>query len=166
MKKLTLLLLSFVVMMACRREGPPGPPGPAGPGAKFTILDVTVQPSDWQPFGNPEETDFQYYASFGAPEITQQVFNNSLVIGYFIDNGVAFILPNTINQGDYITEFSMIHAVGVIDFIVKDSDLETEPPNYPIDFRVYIVDGSARVNGMEDWSMEEIEEYHEKMMAE
>jgi hypothetical protein len=166
MKKLALLLAVATIGISCRREGPPGPPGPRGPGANFTILNATVNPNDWQPFGNPGEPDFQYFAVFNAPEITQNVFNNSLVVGYIIDNNIAFILPNTINYGDFITEFSMIHTVGSIEFIAKDSDLFTEAPTNPIDFRVYIVSASARIDGMENWDMEELEEYLEKMEAE
>lgn len=163
MKKALLFLVVGLSIMGCRREGPEGPPGPPGAPASFTILDITVQPQDWAPFGEFDEPDFQFTAGFSAPEITQRVFDEALIIGYIIDNGVAFILPNTINFGDFITEFSMIHAVGVIEFIAKDSDLQTQPPQNPIDYRVYIIDSRARVDGMENWELEEMEQYVEMM---
>lgn len=163
MKKAFALLALSLVVLGCRREGPPGPPGPSGPAADFTVLNVTVQPNDWQPFGDFDTPDFQFVAGFDAPEITQRVFDEALVIGYLIDNGVAFILPNTINFGDFITEFSMIHAVGVVEFIAKDSDLQTEPPQTAIDYRVYIIDAAARIDGMEDWDLDDMEAYVERM---
>jgi hypothetical protein len=160
MKKLSLFLAVTALLFGCKREGPQGPPGQP---ADFTIINKTVNPSDWEPLGEPGDPDFQYYASYSVPQIDQFAFNNALIIGYLIDNGVAFILPNTINYGDWITEFSMIHAVGIVEFIAKDSDLQTQPPNNPINFRVYIIEASARVAGMEDWEMEEMEAYIEKM---
>lgn len=166
MKKAFSILSIAIILLGCSREGPMGPPGPVGPAgspADFTILNVTVQPSDWQPFGEFDEPDFQFVAGFDAPEITERVFDEALVIGYIIDNGVAFILPNTINFGDFITEFSMIHTVGVIEFIAKDSDLRTEPPQSALDYRIYIIDGSARVDGMETWDIKDMERYVENM---
>ncbi len=163
MKKALLFLVVGLGIMGCRREGPEGPPGPPGAPASFTILDITVQPQDWMPFGEAEEPDFQWTAGFDAPEISQRVFNEALVIGYLIDNGVAFILPNTINFEVFTREFSMIHAVGVVEFIVKDSDLKSTPPEGPINYRVYIIDAQARVDGMEDWELEEMEQYVEMM---
>lgn len=124
MKKAFALLALSLVVLGCRREGPPGPSGPA---ADFTVLNVTVQPNDWQPFGDFDTPDFQFVAGFDAPEITQRVFDEALVIGYLIDNGVAFILPNTINFGDFITEFSMIHAVGVVELSQKTATYKQSP---------------------------------------
>lgn len=160
MKKVFSLLALTLVVMGCRREGPEGPQGPP---ADFTILNVTVQPNDWQPFGEFEQADFQFVAGFDAPEITQRVFDESLVIGYLVDNGVAFLLPNTINFDGFVTEFSMIHAVGIVEFIVKDSDLRSEPPQTATSYRVYIIDARAKVDGMETWDLEEMDDYVEKM---
>ncbi|MCH8545816.1 MAG: hypothetical protein LAT54_03715 [Cryomorphaceae bacterium] len=163
MKKALLFIAVGLSIMGCRREGPEGPPGAP---ASFTILDITVQPQDWSPFGEFQEPDYQWTAGFNAPEISQRVFNDALVIGYLIDNGVAYILPNTINFDGFIREFSMIHAVDVVEFIVKDSDLESGPPEGPIDYRVYIIDAQARVDGMEDWELEEMEQYVDMMNEE
>lgn len=144
----SLVLMSLVFLAGCTIEnqgppgprGPQGPTGPAGPGTDFTVINVTATPNDWLPLGNPGDADFQYYVEFNAPEIDRYVFENAVVMGYLIDQGTAYTLPNTINFGNYTREYSLYFGVGYLGFVVKDSDLQTTPPSNSLQYRVYILE--------------------------
>lgn len=167
MKKLFSLSLALLMLAACTREGPQGPPGPRGPqgpagsgaNAEYYIINFSVDPLDWQEFNRPGEVDYQWFIEFNAPEIDQVNFEDAMVVGYLIDQGISYTLPNTVNFGNYIREYSMYYTVGIIGFIVKDSDLQTAPPNAPLDYRVYIANLASKNDAMRDWSQAEWEEF-------
>jgi hypothetical protein len=145
-----LLGLGLLAGCTVENQGPPGPRGPrgpAGPGTDFTVINVTATPNDWLALGNQGDADFQYYVEFNAPEIDQYVFDNAVVMGYLIDQGTAYTLPNTINYGNYTREFSMYYGVGYLGFVVKDSDLQTTPPSSEIRYRVYIMEAGTAKRG-------------------
>lgn len=145
-----LLGLGFLASCTIENQGPPGPrgpQGPAGPGTDFTVINVTASPNDWLGLGNQGDADFQFYLEFNAPEIDQYVFDNAVVMGYLIDQGTAYTLPNTINYGNYTREFSMYYGVGYLGFVVKDSDLQTTPPGKDIRYRVYIMEAGTAKRG-------------------
>lgn len=161
MKKLFYLLSIPLFLFGCSGEpgpqGPRGPQGPAGVGVNYTIINFSIDPVDWQPYGSPGDVDFQYFAEYNAPEIDAYAFNNGLILGYLIDNGTAYTLPNTINYGDYTREYSFYFGIGYIGFIVKDTDLQTVAPNGFLDYRIYVVDPQGKKSGMEDWTPKEWE---------
>lgn len=168
MKKLLSLLigLSFV---SCTYNsdvpGPPGPQGPPGPGLSYRIIDATALYENWLPFNNAGDPDFQYYQEFNAPEIDQYTFDNGVVIGYQVDNGTTYTLPNTINFNGYTREFSMYYGVGYVGFIVKDSDLQTTPPDVDQFFKVYIINPSSGKRDISKMSQVELEIYLNDLKA-
>jgi hypothetical protein len=164
MKKFLALSLAILTAAACSRDGdigprgPQGPQGPVGPG-QFTILDFTVAAPDWNQFGNPGEDEFQYFIEFQTPEIDQSNFDNALIIGYLIENGTKYILPNTLNFDGYTREYSLYFGVGFAGFIVKDSDLQTTPPPGTLLYEVFIIDPLAKKQGMEKWTPQQWDEF-------
>lgn len=166
MKKfITLSLLAFFAI-SCSRQGPAGPPGPQGPqgqpgeSALFTIIEFSTFPQDWQPFNFPGDPDYQYFIEFTAPEIDAYAYDNAMVQGYLIENdGTIYPLPNTVNFGNYIREYSMYYGLGYIGFIVKDSDLQTTAPNNELVYRVYITEPRGKKAGVESWSTTELQKF-------
>tara|TARA_Y100000589_G_scaffold297863_1_gene305919 strand:- start:32 stop:577 length:546 start_codon:yes stop_codon:yes gene_type:complete len=169
MKKLIVLLLGLSIA-SCSYEsnvpGPVGPQGPPGPGLSYRIIDATALYENWLPFNNPGEIDYQYYQEFNAPEIDQYTFDNGLVIGYQIDGGTTYTLPNTINFDGYTREFSLYYGVGYVGFICKDSDLQSTPPDVDQYFKVYIVNPSSGKRDLSGMSQTELELYLREMKAE
>lgn len=156
MKKIVLLAAALVFLASCGRQGEQGPPGQ---NAYFNIIDVFVDPQDWSPYGTPGDVDYQYFFEFNAPEIDALAFEQSLVIGYLFDNGTSYILPNTINYGDYTREYSLYYGVGYIGFIIKESDLRTVSPSDFLEFKVYVIDPAATRSEMTDWTQDEWKDY-------
>ena len=82
-----LLGATALLFASCAKEGPQGPAGPAGPagaagpagpageGASFAIYETSVAPGDWQ----------AAYVEFAAPNITEAVFNEGVVLVYVQD---------------------------------------------------------------------------------
>lgn len=169
MKKLFSLLLG-ISLASCSYEsnvpGPPGPAGPPGPGLEYRIIDATAFPSDWLPFNNQGQADYQFYVEYNAPEIDQFTFNNGVVIGYQIDNGTSYTLPNTINFNGFTREFSMYYGVGYVGFVVKDSDLQTTAPDADQFFRVFVINAEAGKKDIKGMSETELRIYLNKLKAE
>jgi len=169
MKKLLVLLLG-ISLTACSYEstvpGPQGPQGPPGPGLSYRIIDATALYEDWLPFNNVGDPDFQYYQEFNAPEIDQYTYENGIIIGYQIDGGTTYTLPNTINFNGYTREFSLYYGVGYVGFVCKDSDLQTTPPDADQFFKVYIINPSAGKRDLRSMSQVELELYLKELEAE
>ena len=85
MRKLYLLLLVCMGVL-CSCEGPMGPMGPQGPkgdpgqAATFTIVRIDVPQSSWN-YSNVGNNNY-FYATVEMPEITEQVFDGSLIKMY------------------------------------------------------------------------------------
>lgn len=169
MKKLLVLLLG-ISLTACSYEstvpGPQGPQGPPGPGLSYRIIDATALYEDWLPFNNVGDPDFQYYQEFNAPEIDQYTYENGIIIGYQIDGGTTYTLPNTINFNGYTREFSLYYGVGYVGFVCKDSDLQTTPPDADQFFKVYIINPSVGKRDLRSMSQVELELYLKELEAE
>lgn len=165
---LSFLILAFS-LSSCRGDrgpiGPRGPQGPAGPGLSFQIIDFSINASDWDPFNNPNDPDFQFYAEFQAPEIDAFTYDNAVIIGYQEDQGTTYTLPNTVNFGDYIREFSFYYGVGYVGFVVKDSDLQTTAPDVTTFFKIYILRAAGGKKAWENLSEEELNEALERAQA-
>lgn len=170
MKKLALLLVSAFGLFSCSNDnnipGPPGPQGPPGPGVSFQIIDAIAQPNDWLPFNAPGTADYQFFVEFNAPEIDQFTYDFGVVIGYQIDGGTTYTLPNTINFDGYTREFSMYYGVGYVGFAIKDSDLQTTPPDVNQLFKVYIINADAAKEGLDKMDRIDLEHYLREMQAE
>ncbi len=169
MKKLLSLFIGLGLASCTYNSDVPGPPGPQGPpgaGLSYRIIDATALYENWLPFNNVGDPDFQYYQEFNAPEIDQFTFDNGIIIGYQIDNGTTYTLPNTINFNGYTREFSMYYGVGYVGFIVKDSDLQTTPPDVDQFFKVYIINPSSGKRDLRSMSQIELELYLREMKAE
>lgn len=169
MKKLILFLLSLS-LAACSYNsnvpGPQGPQGPPGPGLSYRIIDATALFENWLPFNNPGEPDYQYYQEFNAPEIDQFTYDNGIIIGYQIDGGTTYTLPNTINFNGYTREYSMYYGVGYVGFVAKDSDLQTTAPDADQFFKVYVINPTAGKRDLRSMSQLELELYLREMKAE
>ncbi len=169
MKKLFALLLGLS-LASCSYEsnvpGPPGPAGPPGPGLEYRIIDATAFSQDWLPFNNPGDPDFQFYVEYNAPEIDQFTYDNGVVLGYQVDNGTTYTLPNTINFNGYTREFSMYYGVGYVGFIVKDDDLQTTAPDVTQFFKVYIINAQAAKRDISGMSQIELQLYLNQLEAE
>lgn len=169
MKKLIALFLGLSLASCTYNSdvpGPVGPQGPPGPGLSYRIIDATAFYENWLPFNAPGDPDFQYYQEFNAPEIDQFTYDNGIIIGYQIDGGTTYTLPNTINFDGYTREFSLYYGVGYIGFIAKDSDLQTTPPDADQFFKVYIINPSSGKRDLSSLSMSELELYLREMKAE
>ncbi len=169
MKKLIVLLLGLS-LASCTYEsnipGPQGPQGPPGAGLSYRIIDAIALYESWLPFNNPGDPDFQYYQEFNAPEIDQFTYENGIILGYHVDGGTTYTLPNTINFSGYTREFSMYYGVGYVGFIVKDSDLQTAPPDVDQQFKVYIMNPALGKRDLSSLTQTELELYLREMEAE
>lgn len=169
MKKLLILLLGLS-LGACSYEsnvpGPQGPQGPPGPGLSYRIIDAVALYEDWLPFNNPGDPDFQFYQEFNAPEINQSAYESGIIIGYQIDGGTTYTLPNTINFNGYTREFSMYYGVGYVGFVCKDSDLQTTPPDADQLFKVYILNPALGKRDLSKMSQVDLELYLKELEAE
>jgi len=169
MKKLIVLLLGLSIASCSYNSnvpGPVGPQGPPGPGLSYRIIDAIALREDWLPFNNPGDADFQYYQEFNAPEIDQFTYENGIIIGYQVDGGTTYTLPNTVNFNGYTREFSMYYGVGYVGFMVKDSDLQTTAPDVDQFFKVYVINPSAGKRDLRGMSQLELELYLREMKAE
>lgn len=93
MKKLFLLLLTTVLLMACEGPvgpmGPEGPEGPAGSGVNWNVEYVVVEEGDWEEISNPENGDvyFKYVTvpkifREGSEKLRNEIYNNGTVFAY------------------------------------------------------------------------------------
>jgi hypothetical protein len=169
MKKLLALVLGLS-LSSCSYDstvaGPQGPQGPPGPGLSYRIIDAIAFTNDWLPLNNPGDPDYQFYVEYNAPEIDQFSYDNAVVLGYQVDGGTTYNLPNTINFDGFTREFSMYYGVGYVGFMVKDTDLLTSSPDTDQVFKVYVINADGGKRSLEGMSQTEIELYLRTLKAE
>ena len=130
-KSLTYILLLFLAFMSC--EGPTGPAGPPGRDGQdgldgyvnFSIAYYTI--STW----TVSEDETYFYADVDYPELTEFVYNEGAVVGYYmldynLSSEVQIPLPYDIynnTQTDSWTEtISYDFVPGNIRFYYEPSD--------------------------------------------
>ena len=94
MKKLSLVmtvLLSFVMMVSCVKEGPMGPQGPQGPAGNANVASSTllVRSNDWYWDETSWRVDFNY------PAVTNDIYNSGVVLVFMETEGTWRQIPMT-----------------------------------------------------------------------
>lgn len=96
-KYLTYLMSAMVLVSLFACEGPAGRDGRDGQDGldtQFKNITLTVGQQNWTKFEEPQnDAPFYYACSFDVPEITEEVFNNGVVICYVNLAGAQQLLP-------------------------------------------------------------------------
>lgn len=161
MKKLIFMMaLSIMVLVSCEREhycDCNNNNVPSNTVALSTFY-IDVEPEDWaaEPVPPPIEAEYDdaekyVSASFEAPEITENVINNGLVVAYFVDgkyvgedyveydNQLPYVFPVVTSTSDTIYEnMRFDYTRGEITFIIEDSDMGFTFPNNDRTFKVCV----------------------------
>lgn len=101
---------------------------------------IDVLPEKWEKF---DEAEKYVFASFDAPEITENVVENGLVVAYFVDgdynNQLPYVFPVVTATSDTIYEnMRFDYKKGEISFIVEDSDMKFAIPSNDRTFKVCV----------------------------
>lgn len=151
MKKLIFIMtLSIMVLVSCEREhycDCNNNNVPSNTVALSTFY-IDVKPEDWAKYDDAEK---YVYASFEAPEITENVINNGLVVAYFVDgkyvgedyveydNQLPYVFPVVTSTSDTIYENMRFDYTGEeITFIIEDSDMGFAIPTNEREFKVCV----------------------------
>ena len=153
MKKLLVCILVAMTLVssACRgKVGPPGKNGKDGEVTYWKIIDFTIKGGvnggDWELINGPDQIGSYYRYIFDVPEITEEIYENGLIIAYYRyvdDHGdkVQSILPYTYydidvdgdgNEHPYSVQYSYDVMPGSIAFKLVFSDFytaENGPPS-------------------------------------
>ncbi len=115
MKKLFLLMIGAIVMIACEGPvGPPGPQGPEGPGMNWELEFVTIRASDWilSDFNPNKPNEIFYYCTFvpkkfreSNSELRNFIYNDGNIFAYWMSgydsvNETQIPLPHVLNWTD------------------------------------------------------------------
>lgn len=138
MRKALFILLSAVVLCACRGPqgpmGPQGPQGPQGEGTNWKIADIDITSWDYSNFSDNN----YYFAKYDVPALTSYVFTDGNVHGYIymtengekIQHALPYVLHKYVVDGDetfYYTEtVDFVYGVGWVQIEVRDSDFAYE----------------------------------------
>lgn len=150
MKKITLLLLAAITLIAC--EGPEGPMGPMGPqgthgqngkdgqdgyGANWYTTSFTVKKTDWLLSGEPGDLNSFFFADREIPQLDDFIFNEGTVLGYIqtgkdVKNGLPFVLHMGDEQNGkeflWTQTYDFDFSPGLIRFYITYSDFSTNIP--------------------------------------
>lgn len=154
MKKLIFIMaLSIMVLVSCEREhycDCNNNNVPSNTVALSTFY-INVKPEDWAEYDDAEK---YVYAFFDAPEITENVINNGLVVAYFVDrkyvdeeyeeyveydNQLPYVFPVVTSTSDTIYEnMRFDYTKGEITFKIEDSDMGFAFPSNDRTFKVCV----------------------------
>lgn len=154
MKKLIFMMaLSIMVLVSCEREhycDCNNNNVPSNTVALSTFY-IDVKPENWEEYDDAEK---YVYASFDAPEITENVINNGLVVAYFVDrkyvdeeyeeyieynNQLPYVFPVVTSTSDTIYEnMRFDYTREEITFIIEDSDMKFAIPSNDRTFKVCV----------------------------
>ena len=107
MKKLLGFLVMVIIgLTAC--EGPEGPPGKNGTNAiptEWKIINFRLMLDDWQLAGKKNEIGSYYYYVFDAPEITEDIYYDGLIIcNYLYTDDVGYDVQSILPYTEYFIE--------------------------------------------------------------
>ena len=100
---------------------------------------IPVAPEKWEVCDDVEKYVF---ASFDAPEITENVIENGLVVSYFVDgeydNQLPYVYPVPLLTDTIYENMRFDYKKGVITFIIEDSDMGFAIPTNEREFKVCV----------------------------
>lgn len=138
MKKVFFCLMSVAVLAALFScEGPAGRDGRDGTDGldtQFKNITLTAGVQNWTKYEEPMANSPLYYAcSFDVPEITEEVFNNGVVLTYVNLVGAQQLLPYVCHYQDtegnqWTRTIDCQLAVGKVTVFVTASDFFDEVP--------------------------------------
>lgn len=100
---------------------------------------INVSHEKWLKFDDVEK---YVYASFDAPEITENVIENGLVVSYFVDgdydNQLPYVYPVALLTDTIYENMRFDYCKGEITFIIEDSDMEFAIPTNDRTFKVCV----------------------------
>lgn len=142
MKKLIFMMaLSIMVLVSCEREhycDCNNNNVPSNTVALSTFY-INVKLEDWAKYDDAEK---YVYAYFDAPEITDNVIENGLVISYFVDgeydNQLPYVYPVPLLTDTIYENMRFDYKKGVITFIIEDSNMGFTFPNNDRTFKVCV----------------------------
>lgn len=148
MKKITLLLLTAIALIACEGpEGPMGPMGPEGPqgatgpegepgyGTNWYTTSFTINKSEWLISGDPGDLNTYFFADKDIPQLSNYIFREGTVIGYIqTANNVKNGLPYVLHMGEelegkeflWTQTYDLDFSPGMIRFYITYSDFNTQ----------------------------------------
>lgn len=119
-----LSVMALFTAVAC--QGPRGPEGPSGQdgrdgqdgNANVISINYFVGEENWYDVGTPGENDFFLAADLDVPEITQDIYDNGLVLVYYRanDDEPWIALPYTFisHEPSYVEKLDMIYNVSFV----------------------------------------------------
>ncbi|MBO5974698.1 MAG: hypothetical protein J6P95_03140 [Paludibacteraceae bacterium] len=152
MKKLVFLAIILLSLASCEVDNcdcnNSCPNIPTNTVALSTFY-IDVKPQDWSKFDGIEKYVF---APFDAPEITENVIKNGLVVSYFVDgdydnydnydnyyyNQLPYVYPVPLLTDTIYENMRFDYKKGVITFIIEDSDMEFAIPTNERKFKVCV----------------------------
>ena len=159
MKKI-IFLFATIALLLSSCEGPRGPMGPQGPQGEMNweIIDLTVNPSSWEPFYDSNKLFLHYRCILDLPELDEFIYDKGTYITYIRhsegNNEVQELLPAISNHenefGDLWTrtincDYMYKRTGGTIKssiaIYVKDNDFYEGSENRPgkMKFRVVLM---------------------------
>ena len=146
--------ISLIFIMNC--EGPEGPTGPAGTqgpqgeqgteGPEGPAGTANVINSEWITLSDleaPSDTTFlsRTYNKWeiSAPEITQEIIDQGVILVYFSLNGAILPLPTTFGGGNPIYITFAPFQPGILSILAQNLDNTASNLNLAIQFRYIII---------------------------
>ncbi len=159
-----LIALATLTLSACTKrglQGPPGPPGPAGYDGVTNVqaFEYEVEPSAWLENGLPGDADYGFYAPASFPEITNDVLDQGVVLGYLLDGDAQVPMPALFYNNGYQTNYDFLIFPGEVEFWLRESDNQTQPPGGNTYYKMVVIENYYK-NSL-DWknmSLAEVEE--------
>lgn len=131
-----ILVFTVINFTGCSKDGPQGPAGLDGQNAEVYYSEW-FSPTSWS--GNTSD----WYFSASAPDLTQSVIDNGLVLAYMRLTGDVYN-PNTVRP---LPAYALganwsflIHQTGSIEFTC---DMNTQPFNSGDKFRFVVIPGTS-----------------------
>jgi hypothetical protein len=176
LRGLTVFIFSIALIISIGCEGPEGPTGPDGaqgpqgeigpegpegpPGTANVIYSDWITLSDLEA---PSDTSFlgRTYNKWEipAPEITQEIIDQGVILVYFSLTGTILPLPTTFGGSNPIYITFAPFQPGTLSILAQNLDNTTIGLNNDIQFRYIIIPGgTAAKQALPDFS-----NYHETM---
>lgn len=157
----TLQVLAFAglvaVFSACGEKGETGDPGPMGPPGNANVYSFfyTVNYTNWSVYGTPGTPNHSLYFDQNIPQITQDVIEFGMVVGYIFDYdiGAWVALPYTYTFAGTQEYYKFYTNVGVAGIDISLSTLQTPIPQQTLDVKIVVVGGYVRQQNPDlDWT--------------
>ncbi|MDP4277942.1 MAG: hypothetical protein Q8914_09975, partial [Bacteroidota bacterium] len=113
------------------------------PDVLWKVINLEAKSTDWTAHTDANGLNLYYSCTFDMPEITNYVYANGAVLGYYVMNNAQESLPYVRHyqdiQNNYWTQtIDFDYSVGSVTAYVTNSDFFNERPS-TMDFRVVLM---------------------------